>query len=262
MRLPLPPEQIKAMLVTEGFITPEQFDAYFTEAERKSQSILDVLVANKIVEKNYLNGIMAKALGVERCDFNAHPIDNDVVKLVPEPMARERQAVAFRREDDGSYDVAMTDPSDLETIELFEQRLKGKIRIFLATSDDLNRGFSVYGYAVGQDFRKLIEENVRESLANPASKNIKEVAAALPIVGIVDNILSYAMASRASDIHIEMLEKSTFISLSHRRHFISDLGAGESDPSGDRRAHQDSRGTEDRRTLCAAGRPIPLSGRQ
>src|SRR6185437_7281210 len=43
------------------------------------------------------------------------------------------------------------------------------------------------------------------------SKNIQELADDLPIVGIVDNILSYALASRASDIHIEILEESTFI---------------------------------------------------
>jgi type II secretory ATPase GspE/PulE/Tfp pilus assembly ATPase PilB-like protein len=38
-----------------------------------------------------------------------------------------------------------------------------------------------------------------------------DVASQLPVVGILDNILSYAMASRASDIHIEILEDATFI---------------------------------------------------
>jgi type II secretory ATPase GspE/PulE/Tfp pilus assembly ATPase PilB-like protein len=40
---------------------------------------------------------------------------------------------------------------------------------------------------------------------------MKDVASQLPVVGIVDNILSYAMASRASDIHIEILQDATFI---------------------------------------------------
>ena len=43
------------------------------------------------------------------------------------------------------------------------------------------------------------------------SGNMADVASQLPVVGIVDNILSYAMASRASDIHIEILEDATFI---------------------------------------------------
>jgi type II secretory ATPase GspE/PulE/Tfp pilus assembly ATPase PilB-like protein len=210
MRLPLPPEQLKSMLAAEGLVAPEQFDVLLAEADRKSQSVLDVLVSQRVVEEGYLGSLIAKALGVERANFMSRPIDNETVKLVPESMARERQAIVFRREPDGAYDVAMADPSDLETIELFAQRLKGKIQPFLATSGDLNRGFSVYGYAVGQDFKKLIEENMRASLAQ-ASDDIREVAAQLPIVGIVDNILSYAMASRASDIHIEILEETIII---------------------------------------------------
>jgi type II secretory ATPase GspE/PulE/Tfp pilus assembly ATPase PilB-like protein len=68
----------------------------------------------------------------------------------------------------------------------------------------------VYGYELGQDFKKIINDNVRASLVSQ-SKTAQEAAADLPIVGIVDNILSYALASRASDIHIEILEESTFI---------------------------------------------------
>ena len=105
---------------------------------------------------------------------------------------------------------AMIDPSDLETQEFLAQRLQGKIKPFLASAEDLNRGFSVYGYELGQDFKKIIDDNVRASLANQ-SKDARDAAADLPIVGIVDNILSYALASRASDIHIEILEESTFI---------------------------------------------------
>jgi len=77
------------------------------------------------------------------------------------------------------------------------------VKPFLASSEDLNRGFSVYGYELGQDFKKIIDDNVRASLTSQ-SKDAKEAAADLPIVGIVDNILSYALASRASDIHIEI----------------------------------------------------------
>ena len=191
-------------------MSPEKFDEYFKEAERKNQSVIDVLASRKIVEKSYLQALLAKALGVERVDFSAQPIDPEVVRLIPEAVARERQAVAFHRESDTQYDVAMVNPSDLETIEYFTQQLHGSVRPFLATAEDLNRGFSVYGYAVGQDFKKVIEENIQASLANP-SKNIQEVAAQLPIVGIVDNILSYASASRASDVHIEALEDSVLV---------------------------------------------------
>ena len=210
MRLPLPAPQLKKILVDENLITGERFDELLTDAERKNQSLLDILVAEKVVDINYLSNAISRALGVPRVDFATQKMDNEIVKSLPEDMARARHAILFAREKDGSYDVAMTDPSDLETIEFLNQRLKARIKPFLATNEDLNRGFSVYGYALGQNFEKIIEDNVKASLTSRA-KNAKEAASDLPIVGIVDNILSYAAASRASDIHIEVLEDAMFV---------------------------------------------------
>ena len=53
------------------------------------------------------------------------------------PIARQRQAIVFGKEPDGTYDIAMVDPSDLETITFLGQRLKAKIKPFLATAEDL-----------------------------------------------------------------------------------------------------------------------------
>jgi len=210
MRLPLPVDQLKKLLVEQDLITPERFDEFYQESVRKSQSVIDVLISEKIVERDYLSNLIATALGVPRADFSTHTIEKDVVQLLGEDVARQRQVIVFGKEDDGTYDVAMVDPSDLETREFLAQHLNGKIKPFLASPEDLNRGFSVYGYELGQDFKKLINDNVRASLMSQ-SKNVEDAAADLPIVGIVDNILSYALASRASDIHIEILEESTFI---------------------------------------------------
>jgi type IV pilus assembly protein PilB len=210
MKLPLPVDQLKKLLVDENLIAPERFDALLEEGDRKSQSIVDILVSEKIVEGNYLSDLIANSLGVPRVDFSMQKLDKDIVKLLSEDVARQRQVIIFNKEPNGTFDVGMLDPSDLETREFLEQRLKSKVKPFLAGTEDLNRGFSVYGYELGQDFKKLIEENIRASLVSK-SKNMEEAAGDLPIVGIVDNILSYALASRASDIHIEILEESTFI---------------------------------------------------
>jgi type II secretory ATPase GspE/PulE/Tfp pilus assembly ATPase PilB-like protein len=210
MHFPLPPDQLKKLLMDEGLITADRFDDLLADAERKNQNLVDVLVAERVADIGYLNNVIAKTLGVSRIDLSASMIDKDVMKLIPEATAREHRVILFQKEEDGTYDAAMADPSDLETIEFLSQRLQARIKPFLATAGDLNQGFSVYGRELEQDFKKIIEENVRASLANP-SKDAREAAAQLPIVGIVDNILSYGISSRASDIHIEILEESVFI---------------------------------------------------
>lgn len=210
MQLPLLPQQLKKALVAENLVAPERFDEIVAEAARKNQNLLDVLVSYKIASAGFLGDLVAQALGVERADFSSKPIDKSVVRVLDEDIARQRQAIVFNREENGVYDVAMLDPNDLEAISFLTQRLQAKIKPFLATPEDLNRGFSVYGYELEKDFKKLIGENVRASLISK-SQSIEEAAAGLPIVAIVENILSYAVSSRASDIHIEVLEDSMLI---------------------------------------------------
>src|SRR3972149_497365 len=192
------------MLIEEGLVSAERFDLLSREAERKNQNLLDLLVAAGVADANYLAHVVARALGVPRVDFAKTPLDKDVVRVLPEDVARRRQAIVFAREPNGVYDAAMLNPADLSAIEFLTQFLKAKIKPPLATLEDLNRGYAVYGYELGQDFKRIIEEHIRASLSVGA-KTIAEAAADLPVVGIVDNLLSYAVASRASDIHIEVL---------------------------------------------------------
>ncbi|MBM3257129.1 MAG: type II/IV secretion system protein [Candidatus Liptonbacteria bacterium] len=210
MKLPIPSFQLKRRLVEENLITPDRFDAFYAEADRKNQSILDVLVSEGVVESEYLGDLVAKMLGVGRVNLRLHPINKDLVQLLSEEIARQRQVIIFGREQDGTYDVAMADPSDLETLEFLAQHLKARTRPFLAMSEDLNRGFAIYGYELGKDFKKLIEENIHASLQSQ-TKSAEEAAADLPVAAIVDNLLSFAVASRASDVHLEVLEDQMLI---------------------------------------------------
>ncbi len=210
MRLPVSITQLKNKLVQENLISPEKFDAFAEEAERKNENLIDKLISEKIVERNFLNEFIAATLGVGIADLSAMGVDDKVIKMLPEEIARQRRAVAFRQEEDGTFDVAMVDPSDLGTIEFLRERLNGKIKTYLATPEDLDRAFSIYGMQMTRDFKKLIEEDIQESLRN-SSKNIEEASLQVPIVAIVDNLVSYAASLRASDIHLEILEESTLV---------------------------------------------------
>ena len=70
MRLPLPKEEIKKLVVGEGLAAPERFDELFAEAERKNQSIIDLMVSEGIATAEYMNGLIAKSLGVDMVDFS------------------------------------------------------------------------------------------------------------------------------------------------------------------------------------------------
>jgi len=210
MRSPVSAPQLKKKLIQEGLITPERFEELVAEADRKNQNLTDVLVSQRVIDPYYVNNFIANTLGVELADLSVREMNKEIVQTLPEEIARQRQAIIFNREVTGDYDVAMLDPSDLETIGFLTQYLKTKVKPFLATPDDLNRGFAVYGFQTAHDAKREIEEQIQESL-RVQSKTAEEAAAELPIVAIVDNLLSYAISSRASDIHLEILEDATMV---------------------------------------------------
>ena len=206
----IPAEKLKELLIEDHLISPEQFDSFLTEANRLGQEITDVLVSKNIVTEKYLVGLLSKYFGVKRANISGVSLEESVVRLLPEDIARARRVVVFKKNENGSLDVAMENPSDLETVEFLGSFLKNSINTFLATSDDLNEAYSIYNQKFTKDFKDIIEENIRASMLSKA-KGLEEAAADLPIVALVNNIVSYAFSLGASDIHIEPLESNILI---------------------------------------------------
>ena len=206
----IPVQKLKELIVSEGLITPEIFDSIVQESQRLNQKVEDILVSRGIISSDYFYALLSRHIGIELANLSTIPIDEAVLALVSLDLARQKGVVAFRREADGSIAVAMEDPSDLKTIEFLERHLKVRVKPFLAKSGDLEKGFAIYNRALSQDFKRTIEENIKKSLEVKGDK-VEDVAAALPIVAIVDNFLSYALSAHASDIHIEMLETSVLV---------------------------------------------------
>ncbi|MCL4499795.1 MAG: GspE/PulE family protein, partial [Chloroflexi bacterium] len=175
-------------------------------AEHKRQSLAEIIISQGIVNSDYFYLLLSRALGVERVNLGAVGIDEKVLHLLPEDVARQRNVIVFGRDQTGRFEVAMENPTDLETVDFLTLRLGGPVVPYLATEDDLNRGFLLYQRELTQDFKKIIEESIRASLRVKAKGDLREAAADLPIVAIVDNLMSYAIASRASDVHFEVLD--------------------------------------------------------
>jgi type II secretory ATPase GspE/PulE/Tfp pilus assembly ATPase PilB-like protein len=104
----------------------------------------------------------------------------------------------------------MEDPSDLGTLQFLETRLQRKMKPYLAARSNFASIFAIYGKKQVESFKKIIQENIQASLSL-SNKKDSEAAGEVPIISITDNIVSYAYALRASDVHIEALEKEILV---------------------------------------------------
>lgn len=206
----IPIQKLKEILFKEGLTTEESFFNLSAEADRMKQDIGDILISRGIITSDYFYEILAKYFNVEKADLVTRKIDEEALRLLSENLARQKRAIVFGRGNDGSLNVAMEDPSNLETIEFFKKNLKADIKPFLATHADLDKGFAAYGRRFTEDFKKIVEENIKISLIQKVG-TIEEAASAVPIVSIIDNVIFYAASLRASDIHIEIFEEGILI---------------------------------------------------
>lgn len=207
----VPPEKLKEILLRAGIVQEASFNMMLAESQRKQQNLSDLLVSQGIVSKEYLMALIAQYLGVERVNLGQVKIDEELLRRIPEDIARRKKVIAFGQEADGRFKVAMDDPSDLEAIDFLTLKLGGPVRAYLADEQELNRGFMLYGKQLTQDFKTVIEQGVRESLRAHARGGADNQAEDLPIVAIVDNLMSYAISSRASDVHFEVLEDGILV---------------------------------------------------
>ncbi|MBI5401461.1 type II/IV secretion system protein [Candidatus Wolfebacteria bacterium] len=206
----IPPEKLKKILISEGLVTAEVFDNLAVEAERLNQQLSDVLISKGVISYDYFYALLAKYFGVEIAYLEGVKIDENILNLLSLDIARQKRVIIFKEEPDGVLDVAMEDPSDLQTVEFLETHLKRKIKVFLVKPNDLEIGFAIYNRRLSENFKKIIEENIQSSLLIKEEK-IEAAATALPVVAIVENFISYATSLRASDIHIEVLEDKVLV---------------------------------------------------
>lgn len=206
----IPDAKLKELLVEEGLMTAGQFDEVTREAGATGKSVAGILLSKDLITENYLEELLSRYLGIPLIQLDAAKIDINILSLLPEEIARQRKVILFKKSSDGSIDAAMEDPSNLVDIEYLTRYLNAKVNPYLAPASELNKGFSLYARATAQNFKKIIEDNVMASL-RVGAKSAQERAEEVPIVAIVDNLISFAISLRASDIHLEIFDEFLLI---------------------------------------------------
>ncbi len=205
-------EELKKTLIESGFIDEKQFKAAQEEAEKTDRDISHVLIEHGEISEEYLAQILADYFGVKFISLGKIRIAEDDVKLIPEEMAKVRKMIVFGRQKENEEEVlklAMADPGDINALDFAQKHTGLRVIPFITTESDLREALGVYKKSIASDFSKIIEQNVAKS--KNQGENILEMAKDLPVINILDTIIEYAIAQRASDIHLERLPKELMI---------------------------------------------------
>lgn len=209
-------QQLKLFLLDTGLITDGQFKKALKKSESLNKSIEDVLVSDGMVNAEELARLEAYILGIPFVDLRKEEIKDEVLKIIPEPIARKNNIISYKKEGN-NLEVAMLDPEDLKTIEFIKKKADLKIIPRLTTSDGIKNALSQYQKTLKAEFGDIIEKDskgiksIQEREGLIETKDLSKAAKELPIIRIVDTLLKHAILQKASDIHIEPAEKEVVI---------------------------------------------------
>lgn len=214
-------------LVRAGIITSKQLKAALKEQRNlegeERERLGEILLKSGAINESTLTLFLEKHLHISHIELrNSENVDQFTVKLIPERMARALKVLAIGVSKDNKLMAAMADPLDIIALDTLKLKTGLEIERYFAHTGEIEEAIGKY-YEEGslkESVRDYIsikegeakrEEDAEKTLPARRLSEIEAEAVKTPVIEFVDRLLSNALRSRASDIHIEPREKELSI---------------------------------------------------
>ena len=198
-------------LLDMGIITDEELaEAQSTAAEREA-GVIDTLITQGVIAQQNVLQAKAASFGAEMIDLENFTIEDSVIQACPRNVVKQYNVVpVFVSE--GSITVAMSDPSNLDVIDGLHHVLHKDIEIRVASEEAIQAAINQhYGSAEKDEFQKMVADVTQDALTDFQGVSMgdddEDVDSDAPIIRLANSLVGEAFKMRASDIHLEPLER-------------------------------------------------------
>jgi len=200
------------LLVDLGFTSAEVVAKAREEAQAAGVGVVDLLVANKAIRSGDVTQAKAAQFGAEVVHLASLKIEDDVISTVSRDVARKYRVIpVFKSE--GKVGLAIADPSDLNTLDSLTHLLNAEIEPRVAAEEEIEAALNKYygtekrrSMANSAEFQEVVQE-LTMSNVEVKEDGVGDVETDAPLIRLVNQIIVEAFKLRASDIHLEPMEK-------------------------------------------------------
>lgn len=210
-------EKLKQLIVESNLVPKKDLDAVEKLMEEKSISFVDALMNLNALSDSDLRKLQAQALEIPYVDLTKEKIPFEILSMIPEPIARVHNIVAIKKVKD-TLEVAMLDVNDLPVIDFIKKKVELKIKPVLTDVESIKQVLLQYKKSLKAEFDDIIQnesaslKTIGDDEDGPKTeKELKEIADDLPVIKIVDTLISHAILQGASDVHIEPGENALVV---------------------------------------------------
>lgn len=217
MIMHLPDQMVSSLLIKTGKITEDKIKTLTEQAKTEKTSLEDIAISSGATSEIELTKLYAEEIGVPFIELNPKEISIDVLKQIPEHIARLYNMVVFKGDvESKEKQIAMEDPDDLQAIDVIHKLFGQSIKLFIASRFNILSVIDLYRGNISNEISKVITESNEEEDSEKAEADVKEedIAEDSAIAQTVNLLIEYAIKNGASDIHIEPREK--YVSIRYR----------------------------------------------
>jgi MSHA biogenesis protein MshE len=196
--------RIGDLLVQNDVITEDQLKTALREQKNTGRKLGRTLVELGYVEEDTLLNILSRQLNVPFVQLRHYQFNNELVKKLPEAMARRFRAIVLA-EQNGELLVGMADPLDLVAYDELVRVLKQPVKQAVVRESELLNTLDLV-YRRTDEIASLAEEledELDDDAFDLANLSAESESADAPVVKLLQTLFEDAVQARSSDIHIE-----------------------------------------------------------
>ncbi len=196
---------IGQVLIDKGVVTAEQLDAGLREQKKTGDFICTALIKLGFAPEEKIFSVLSLHLGIPYLKLKDRDIEPLIITKVPAKFASHYKIIPIEFKDNVLV-IAMTDPLDIRTLDDMRLLLGLDVVGGLASEVEITDAIRKY-YGVGAETieRIIAQKSPSEELKMEQDKaqDLEAMAEDASIIKFVNQLLSEAIKSRATDIHIE-----------------------------------------------------------
>lgn len=200
-------DRLAKLLIEEGLVQESKIELAMKEAGSKNQSLMSYMIEHKILDNEILVHATSHVSGIPYVNLENTTIPQETLDLITVDIAERNMAVPIA-EVQGRIAVAMLDATNIQAVDYLSSLIQRPLKVFMASQDSIKHVLEQYKTDLsGVD---ALAENVdAQTQAEAESKRqVQTIVQDSPISKALNTILEYAVRAKASDIHIEPLEKA------------------------------------------------------
>ncbi len=204
-------DYILELLLNSGVVSPELVEHARANLDGQGISALDYLIQDGALSEGDVLGTIAEEFGMPYVSLEGVDLGQEIRELIPADIARRYKVVPVEQNDMG-ISVAVSDPLDFDALDTLRHVLNCQIEGVVASPDEVREALDRY-YPSESDMEAMIDQisdgsvDVEVSSTEDMIVDDDATESDAPIIRLVHLIILEAYRNRASDIHLEPLEK-------------------------------------------------------